>query len=346
MTDLVAAGFVGTTPGAQTSSLDKTTLDEKVGLRYTKIPFTVVYAEGRFQQEWDDHFEQEFIDIGDSPAGNWDFTRDTDATSHLKEYRVGFTVSPWPRVSFEPSFKHREKQSDYDHRLDEDLSPDHTLVGNGYPAFIRARDITTDQIEAKLVLRPVNWLKTTLKYELVATGYHTTTDPSYPLIGVDDVFTNLFFPGGEIRAGNQDAHVYSANLTLTPWRRLYLSTTFSYSQSRILSGVNNGTTVVPYRGDVYSVLSSASFVLSKSTDLHATYSFSRADYRQHNQTDGLPLGILYDRHSVLAGITRRLLKNMTGTLQYGFFYYNEPTSGGANNYRAHAVMASLNVALP
>jgi hypothetical protein len=93
-------------------------------------------------------------------------------------------------------------------------------------------------------------------------------------------------------------------------------------------------------------LSSANFVLSKSTDLHATYSFSRADYRQHNEADGLPLGIFYDRHAVMAGITRRLLKNMTGTLQYGFFYYHEPTSGGANNYTAHAVLASLNVAMP
>ena len=63
-----------------------------------------------------------------------------------------------------------------------------------------------------------------------------------------------------------------------------------------------------------NVLSSANFVLSKSTDLHASYSFSRADYRQHNEAQGLPLGIFYDRHAILAGLTRRLLKNMTGTL--------------------------------
>jgi len=345
MTDLLVGGFGATAPGAQTSNLDKTTLDENVGVRYTKIPFTVLYAEGRFQQEWDDHFEREFID--DFSDDNRDFTRDTDATSDLKEYRVGFTVSPWPRVSFEPSFRHREKQSDYNHRVDEDLSPDAMLSGNGYPAFIRGRDITSDQIEAKLVLRLLSWLKTTFKYQLVAADYNTTTDPAFFVTFTPDFNpTNIFFPGGEIRAGNQDAHVYSANVTLTPWRRLYLSTTFSYSQSRILSGVNNGTTVVPFRGDVYSVLSSANFVLSKSTDLHGSYSFSRADYRQHNEAEGLPLGIFYDRHAIMAGVTRRLLKNMTATLQYGFFYYNEPTSGGANNYRAHAVMASLNVALP
>jgi mono/diheme cytochrome c family protein len=339
LTDLVIGG-PGGAPGEQASNLDRTTLDESVGLRYTAIPFTVFYAESRFQQEWDDHFEREFID--DGFPDNRDFSRDTDARSDLKEYRVGFTVSPWPRVSFEPGYKHREKQSDYDHRVDEDLSQDPFISGNGYPAFIRARNVTTDQVEAKLVLRPATWLKTTLKYQLVAADYRTTTDPAY-LISFP---TNIFFPGGEILAGNQDAHVYSANLTLTPWRRLYLSTTVSYTKSRVLSGVNNGAAVVPYRGDLYSVLSSGTLVLSASTDLIATYSFSRADYRQHNEADGLPLGIFYDRHAVTAGISRRLLKNMTARLQYGFFYYNEPSAGGANNYRAHAVLASLNVSLP
>ena len=338
LTDLfVQIPFPG--PAQPTSSLDRTTLDENVGLRYTKIPFTVLYAEGRFQQEWDDHFERELIE--DGIDDNRDFERQTDATSDLKEYRAGFTVSPWTTLSFEPSYKHRDKRSDYDHRTDRDLSPDPVLSGNGYPAFIRAREIAADQIEAKLVVRPLAWLKATLKYQLIAADYRTTTDSSY-LIGL----TNTFLPGGEILAGNQDAHVYSANLTLTPWQRLYLSTTFSYSQSRIRSGVNNGATVVPYRGDVYSALASANFAWTKRTDLHASYSFSRADYRQHNEADGLPLGIFYNRHAVMAGITRRLLKNMSGTLQYGFFYYREPTSGGANDYTAHAVLASLSVNIP
>jgi hypothetical protein len=186
----------------------------------------------------------------------------------------------------------------------------------------------------------LTWLKTTFKYQATATDYRTTTESS------TNVTLVAFFPSGEILAGNEDAHVYSINTSLTPWRRFNLSTTFSYSQSRLLTGVNNGTTVVPYRGDIYSVLSTATFVMSRSTDLHASYSFSRADYRQSNEANGLPLGIGYDRHALMAGVTRRLLKNMTANLQYGYFRYDEPTSGGANNYRAHAVMASLNINLP
>jgi len=337
---LLVQGFPAAVPAADSSNVDKWTLEEDVAVRYNKIPFTVLYAEGRFQQEQIDHFESGFIDDGFDDSR--DFVRDTDATSDLRQYRAGFTFSPVPRVSLESSYKRREKTSDYDHLTDSDGSqPPFSLPGNGYPAFIVAREVRSDEIEAKLVLRCTSWLKTTLKYQLVSTDYESTMAsgilPSFP--------TNLFYPGGEILGGNQDAHVYSLNATLTPWRRLYLSTTFSYSTTRIVSGVNNDTLIAPFKGDVYSVLTSANFTLDDKTALRGSYSFSRADYAQDNE-DGLPLGIRYDRHGLNVGLTRRFTKNLTGTAQYGFFQYFEPTAAGANDYSAHAVFASLSFVLP
>jgi hypothetical protein len=157
--------------------------------------------------------------------------------------------------------------------------------------------------------------------------------------------TDTFYPGGEILAGNEDAHVYSLNAILTPWRRLYLSATFSYRDSRIVSGVNDDSVIAPYTGGVYSTLASASFTLDDQTALRGSYSFSRADYAQDNEA-GLPLGIRYDRHGLNAGVTRRFTRNLTGALQYGFFQYYESTAAGANDYTAHAVFTSLKFALP
>src|SRR6185295_7012815 len=119
------------------------------------------------------------------------------------------------------------------------------------------------EVEFKLVLKLRPWLKTTLKYQLVATDYDSVT------ASATNAFNTNIYAGGEILAGNQDARVYSVNTTLTPWRRLYLSTTFSYSDSRIMSEANYGATVAPYRGDVYSVLSSGNIVVSAKTDFHA-----------------------------------------------------------------------------
>jgi len=53
------------------------------------------------------------------------------------------------------------------------------------------------------------------------------------------------------------------------------------------------------------------------------------------------LGIRYQQHAVQAVLSRRINSQLTTRLQYGFFYYDEPTSGGVANYKAHLLFASL-----
>ena len=328
------------TNGTVFGDLDKFTRDESVGLRYTKIPFTVLFAEARLQQEDISQYENEV----DSGAGATIFERDTEASSDLKEVGGGFSFSPWTAISLSGHYRRRIHDSDYDHLVDTNAVASGLLPGTGYSAFIRNRKLKTDEIEAKLAWRVNRWLRTTFTYQLVATDYHTTTDPADGF----DASGNLVnaSPGGQFFAGNYDAHVYSLNAVLTLWRRLYLSGTFSYRDTRLKTSSDFNPVVVPYRGDVYSVLGSATYALSPSTDLQATYSFSRADYTQNNQADGLPLGIAYQMHGLEAGLTRRFGKNITTHLTYGFYRNNDASSAGANSYTAHALMASLTLRLP
>jgi hypothetical protein len=318
------------------SQRDKFLLEENFGLRYTRIPYTVLFADTRFRQEWLDHFERD----ENNPRGS-EFLRDTDASTDLREVRTGFTVSPWTRVSLNASYRFQSSESDYDHLVDTTPRPLDPTFGidprNGYPAFIRSRDIDLHAVETRLVVHPANWVKATLKYQYVATDYRTDTDSSV------DLFTRTLQPGGETLAGNYDAHIYSANATLTPWRRLNLSTTVSFTDARTVTGVQGRAGVASYEGDIISVLESANFILNKTTDLQATYSFSRADYRQDSANAALPLGIAYDRHGLIAGISHRFKKNITSKLQYGFFRYDEDSFGGINDYVAHAVFGSVQV---
>jgi hypothetical protein len=316
-------------PATMSGDLDRQVVEENFGLRYTSIPHTVLFADTRFQQERVGQQGQQFLD--DSFDDDSDFMRDSQGRNDLKDYRAGFTISPWTRVALESSYRHRLKQNDYNHLLDTDGSG---TPGFGYPAFITARDIESGEVEAKLVLRVMPWWKTTLKYQITATDYRTTTDAGL------DPDTGDPGPAGGVLAGNYDAHTYSINTTLTPWRRLVWSGTFSYSDSRIISALNNDAVVAPYRGGVYTVLANTTYVLSQKMDLHATYSYSRADYGQR-LTDGLPLGIEYERHGVVAGLTHRFTKNWVTRLQYGFYQYREPTAGGFNDYTAHAIFATL-----
>ena len=147
-------------------------------------------------------------------------------------------------------------------------------------------------------------------------------------------------------AGNYDAHIYSLGTSLTPWRRLRLTSTVSFTDSRLRTGINNGDTVLPYQGEIWSSLSTANLALTDRTDWTSSHSFSRADYRQRSHGLTQPFGIVYDRHGVITGLTQRFDRPITANLQYGYFRYDEPTSGGARNYNAHAVMASMNIRLP
>ena len=311
------AVFLLVEPATLDANLDRHTLQESASFRYTGLPYTSLFAEGRLEQGAFDTFESQV-------GGDHEFVRDTDAGTDARDWRVGFYSSPLNRVSLGGHYRQRNKHTDYDDLID---------TSEAYPGFFREREIDTREIEARLSLRPVNWLKTTLTYQLVDTEFHSSTDA---IPGTT--------PGGALRAGTFDADVYGVNLILTPFSRWYFSGTFNYYDSRSASAENQPS-IVAYEGDIYSLLASATYMVSTNTDLTASYAFSRAEYAQNNFDAGLPLGTSYDWHALQAGITRRF-KRLTANLQYGYYDYAEPSARGFNDYTAHAVFATLTLHWP
>lgn len=306
-------------------TMDKSRTSENVALRYTSIPRTVLYAEGRLAQEKIDQFE-------DQIGSDHEFLRDTDAANDLQDFRGGFRVSPWQAVSLDASYRHRDSQSDYHHLRDTAFSG---TPGYGYPAFIRARDLTEQDVEGRLTWRPQSWLKLAFNYRRTTTDYETTTDgiPGFTIT-----------PGGTILAGKYKSQSFSLNTTFTAFRRLTLAATGSYGDSSITTAANDASYIAPWEGNLYSALGSATYVLSNDTDLIGFYSYSRSDYGQNN-LDGLPLGIDYERHGLQVGISHQFGKQMTASLSYGFYQYREPTAGGANDYTAHGILATAAIKL-
>jgi mono/diheme cytochrome c family protein len=310
-------------PAMVQSDLDKQELSESALVRFTKIPFTVLFGEGRFSQQTIGQFEQDMPLGGTAPNPEITFLRNTDFTNDRREWRAGFDTSPWRWIVLGAHYRKRVSDSDYD-------TTKVTADPSGYPGFILWREIDTDETQAKLVLRPATWLKATLTYQLVATDYSTKTEPG---------------PGGSVPqallAGNYDANVYGLNLILTPLQRLYFSASFTYSDTEIRTASNKDPSIVPYRGNVYSLLASATYALNPATDLRAAYSFSRADYGQNNVADGLPLGLDLTRNGVVVGVTRKMTSYLTTNLRYAFYQYSEPSTGGFNDYTAHGIFATV-----
>jgi hypothetical protein len=315
-------------PATVQSDLDDQKVSENFQLRFTRIPWTVLFAEGRFSQDRIGQFEEDMPEPGTTPRDSISFLRDTDYMNDSRELRAGFSTSPWSWAALSAHYKRSVSDSDYD-------TSKISLRPASYPGFIRARKIDGDEIETKLALHPCAWARVSLTYRLTGTDYDTTTDP---------------VPGAatpsKLRAGNYDAHAYGITATLTPFERFYFSGMFTYSDSRIVTLQSAGTSVVPYKGNGYSVLVSANYSLNAGTDLNATYAFSGADYAQNNALAGLPLGIEYRQHRVTVAMSRRLTSGITTRVGYGFYSYSEPGSGGFNNYTAHGVFASLTLKWP
>lgn len=337
--DTLLSTFLGApffqTPVQMVSSEDTYLTEESTALRFNKIPFTSLFAEASLRQE---RIGQSWFQPQDgSQFNDPPLAVDTHFSSRMYDWRAGFDTSPLSWVSLSAHYRRYDDDSHYDVLQDE--SPPGT-PNIGYPGFIAARDLLTDEVEARLSLRPANWLKTSFSYKLLNTDYRTTTYPASFGPGL------VISPGGTVPAGESGVQVYSFNAIVAPIHRLSLSGTFSLQRSSTVTFDNASTAVEPWRGDTYSVLGAVTWVASQSTDLLMTYSFSKADFSQDNFATGLPLGIRYQWHTLRAGLTRRLNQAVVAKLQYGFSYYDEPSSGGANNYRAHSILAMLACRLP
>lgn len=318
------------TPQNNFSDLDRSVFSQNLGLRFTKIPFTTLFADARFQQQDVGTYEEEL-------NGFTPFLRDTDAQSNLKDFRVGFNASPWRRLSFSSYYRRYENDTDYDNFRKE--IPFSVRSFEGYPAFIRHRDLLSNEGNAKLSLQVTAWLKASLTYQRVANDYHTTTTPI--TINASTGLPGEVTPGTGLLAGTYDAHLASMNLTLTPWRRLFLSSTFAYQNARTFAQANASPSVAPYSGNIYSLILSGSYALDSKTELVGDYSFSTADFAQDNANAGLPLGINYHQHALEAAVRRHVSKEATIGLQYRLYRYTEPSSGGHDNFEAHALFATL-----
>ena len=312
------------------SDLDRSIFSQDFGLRFTSIPFTTVFAEARFQQDELGEYDQELSGL--SP-----FLRRTDMKSDLQDLRLGFNTSPWRRISWNADFRRYDNATDYETPFKDPP----TL--QGYPGFIRWRDLLSEEAQTRLSVQVTAWLKTTLSYDWLQNHYRTDTDP------VNGVVANLpanISPGGSLLAGRYNSQIASLNATLTPWRRLFISGTFSFQHARTQADAHDSPAVAPYAGNIYTLMLNGTYALNDNSDLVAGYSFSTADFAQDNLFPGLPLGARYHQHAVEAGWRRKLGKSKSIGVQYRYYNYADTGLGGATDFAAHAIFATFAWRLP
>ena len=140
VTDVIVPFTVG-------SDYDETSVQENLSLRYSKIPFTILFAEAQWEQQNIGQYDQ--FSASQNILGKAVFLQHTDFSSRSDDLRFGFSTSPWRTVSFNAHVRRYENDSQYDSAPLVQPSP------TAYPTFIRSRDLITDEVEARLVWHPV-----------------------------------------------------------------------------------------------------------------------------------------------------------------------------------------------
>jgi hypothetical protein len=321
------------------ANLDRGIFSQTATLRFTKIPFTTLYGDARLQHEKQGQYEEEL-------QGPTEFVRSTDVSSQLKDLKAGFNTSPWAHVSLNSYYRWSDSQTDYGTAV-KLIESSRTNSYDGYPGFLRWRELIADEAQARLSVQPISWLKTSLSYKWLSEEFKARTDSAKYVSQTDGSTTNNgITPGGKLTDGRYDTHTVSLNLTLTPWNRLFLSTTFGLENARAVTFANSSDSVAPYRGNTWSALGSATYLLDEKTDLSASYSFSLARFSEDTSATSSLYDIDYTLHSLSVSLSHRFTQNLSGSIRYAYYLYDEPTSGSANNYEAHAVFASITYRWP
>ncbi|WCJ59519.1 hypothetical protein NXS98_17665 [Fontisphaera persica] len=304
---------------------DRVSLTEDAGLRFTAIPYTVLFADARFRQESLEQYE--FM----GPGNFYEFGRRMDASADQRDYRAGVSISPWSRFSWTGHFRRRERYNHYHHPEDIAFMSAGGFPNDGYSAFITSRRDLTDEWETKLAWRAHKALKVSLGYRYRMTDWFSATDP-LPW----DVS-----PGGGLQTAVTRGHTFTATLTLTPHPRFYVSSTLAWTESKTAAFAAESPSVAPWRGTTWTLMNSATYLVSRTTDVHAGYSVTHSDFRQPQGAEGLPLGSAFTSHVAQAGLMRRFGGRMTAGLNYVFYHFDEAWDGAGRSYVAHGVLATL-----
>jgi len=290
---------LGIQPALLSSEYDQQVTSERLGVRYTRIPFTSLFVDARARQEGVDQWDRDV-------QGGAGFLENPSSTSRLWEVRTGFSTSPWEPLALNATYTHYESDTDY--QTNQVPQP-----GGGYPGFITSRDWVTDEAEGRLVWRAARWLKTTLTCRFDHTDYEESTRPASD----QGASGTLYSPGGALLAGRYDAQAYGLGWVATPWQRLSLNSSFWFQHTRTATA--SGGIIPAYEGDVYSVMAGGAYQIDARTHFSLTYAFSLADYPPVSaplSSESPPsLGMRYQRHTVRAMIERRISTRVGAGLQ-------------------------------
>jgi hypothetical protein len=321
------------TPAPFSSQGDRNVLDvrERLDVTYNGLTNWVLYGRG----EWTEGSGNlnptgGLIPITppelSTPIGVPPIQQQTDDQRFFEKYSLGARWYPVRHLTVDAGGYY--KLNRYDYNFDLDSTPNDSLSFNRYPAYLVMQDFETYDGSFRITLRPVRNVTFIGRYEYQWSTIHTAPDGASGLPNV--------------QSSKMTSHIIAGDVSWTPWSRLYLQAGINYVLSDTKTPASDVTqAILNAQNNYWTVNFSSGLVLDDKTDLKVSYFYYQADNYQDNSTLGLPLGAGAEEHGVTATLTRRLSKRGRVALNYGFYHYDDVTSGQNNNYDANVLYASL-----
>jgi hypothetical protein len=302
-----------------------TDVTEALELRYTGVTNWVFYLRGEWLEGQEDLTERQ-ADT-DLPPPSTTILRDSDSMRFTQKYVLGINWYPYRHVNMAFQYYHKQKDIDYDHEVDSTSNA--TNSGNRYPAFIVRQNFKTDDVNFRIAWHPTLFFSSVSRYDFQLSTIDTTGDH------LDSV-----------QSGNMVSHIFSQNLTLTPWNPVYLQLNGTYVFDQVDTpatdqpGAAAGLVTKSHNG-YWNVNAAVGVALNERTDVQAQYSYYQSNDFMDNSNVSTPYGAESREHGVTLTLNRMLTPRVRWSIKYGFFDYHDTTSGGHNDYVAHMVYSGL-----
>ena len=321
------------TPVPFTSQGDRNFVDvrERLDLTYNGITNWVFYGRG----EWKEAQGKLYANGGlipitppelSTPIGVPPVLQETDDNMFWQKYSLGVRWYPLRRLTLDVGGYYKRNHNDY--TFDQDSTPNDALSANRYPAYLVLQNFDTYDGNFRFTWRPLQNVTLVGRYEYQWSTIHTGPDPVSGLATAE--------------SSTMLSHIIAGDVSWTPWSRLYLQAGINYVLSDTKTPASDITqSILNAQNNYWTVNFSGGFVMDDKTDFKLSYFYYQADNYQDNSLVGLPLGAGAQEHGITATLSRRLNKHMRVALNYGFYHYDDTTSGNNNNYNANVLYASL-----
>jgi hypothetical protein len=319
---------LGVSPAAPFSgNSDTGILDvrERLDLTYNGITNWVFYARGELA-EGNGNLTANGGLIPINGIGVPPIQQETDDHRFFQKYSAGARWYPARSVTIDFGGYYKLNHYGYDFNIDS--TPNDPASFNRYPAYLVLQDFQTYDGNVRLTLRPFKNVTLLSRYEYQLSTIHTAPDPISGL--------------NEVESSRMTSQIIAQDVSWSPWSRLYLQAGFNYVLSETVTpGADVIQGILDAQNNYWTLNFSAGFVINDKTDLNLGYFFYDADNYQNTSNVGVPLGAGGHEHGVTATLTRRISKNMSLLLRYGFYTYEDQLSGGNNDFNAQAFYTTL-----